>query len=668
MNEFNIIFNLESPQKKDTNIKITIENEPKEDLLFKYIVGYNGVWNTIQDFSKKKFIQWIPKKNGRYIIMVQAKKENSIKGFDYVSKADYIIGEIEEKLINNLYLDKSKLELGEKININVQSSKVSVMFRYWIKELDKWKLVKDYSADNTLTFTTQVPGKHQVLVECKNIDSKSNFDDFEKKEFEVTAIEKPEIINFQCLNSDILINSELIFQVDAKFNFDRTILYKFIKINSNGICSCIQDYSTKRIVSYIEDESGEYKLLCMVKDMYSQSEFDDRAIINFKVKKYKDIVIKSFTTDLVSPQISGTFVNLRAIVEGGSELLYKFKVDGQYSEDSGYIREMNYLWKTKEPGEYKITLWVKDVSFDGNYEAEKSFNFIVDEKSSDPVSIDDILVDKKERALKNEPIKVKVSASGGIDLKYRFIITLNGKQIEKLEYGDCNWIEFIPKCAGNYKLEVKVKDKYSTRKFDNHSITYINVYDYIPACIDYILLPPREYYICGDKVFIDIVTRNGSSVLINYVLKINGHKVEETGFVKSKKYIFTPKYSGVYTVEMYAKNLNSEKIFDCKRTLKVKVYECLPVTNTKIKCDKVNVICNDSVTFTAECDGGKDILYEFYIMEKGEWNLVQNYSRKKYYTFIPFSEGKFKVLLLCKSQYSKKSYEDYDIMEIDVCN
>lgn len=51
---------------------------------------------------------------------------------------------------------------------------------------------------------------------------------------------------------------------------------------------------------------------------------------------------------------------------------------------------------------------------------------------------------------------------------------------------------FIPKENGNYELEVRAKDKYSDREYDCHSIVKIDVFDYIPAVIDYILYPVRS--------------------------------------------------------------------------------------------------------------------------------------------------------------------------------
>ena len=92
------------------------------------------------------------------------------------------------------------------------------------------------------------------------------------------------------------------------------ILYKFVKINSQGNSICIQDYSTKKLVSYVEENMGNYKLLCMAKDMYSLHEFDDRALIHYTVKPYEEIKIQSFTSDLSSPQLCDTPINLKCIV------------------------------------------------------------------------------------------------------------------------------------------------------------------------------------------------------------------------------------------------------------------------------------------------------------------------------------------------------------------
>lgn len=666
MNEINIKCGLESPQDKNTNITLSIEAKPEEGLLYKFIVGSEGTWKNLKDYSEEGTVNWLPTEDGRYIIMVQAKHKGSGKPFDYVSRMDYVIGKIEEKVITNVFLEKNKLNVGEKISVNVEANKMPVVYRFWVKFEDNWQLIRDYSADNTLKWSVKKPGKHELLVECKHPDSKKSYDDFMKAEFEVLKIRQVEIKDFKCLSSDMLVDSEMIFQVDAFHEDNRLILYKFIKINSEGAATCIQDYSTKRMVSFVEKNSGNYKLLCMAKDMYSQNEYDDRALIAYNVKLYDPISIQSFTTDLSSPQIGDTSIELKAVVKGGRNLLYRFIIDGNYGEDSGYTRNNSYSWLSKKSGKYKILLWVKDASFEGSYEASSSLDFTIDEVSDEPVEIKEVILDKSEKLLKGETVNVKAVASGGTELRYSFIVKKDDKQVESIDYGTCNWVNFTPEEAGIFQLEVRVRDKYSQREYDAHNIIYLEVYDFIPASIDYVLLPSTEFYLAGDTVTLNIITQNTSDIIVNYVLKINGHKVEETGFCKNKKYSFTPNYSGEYVVEIFAKNKLSNCEFDCKKDAVISVKDALPITYTKIQCDRLKIVCREAVNFTVNNEGGKEVVYEFYIYEKNDWNLVQRYSRKNYYCFIPFVKGKYRMLALCKSQHNNCAYEDYDIFEFNV--
>lgn len=666
MNELLIGYNLKSPQDKDTKININVMNSKKEDLLFKYMIGCNGKWNTLKDFSGNNNVEWIPKQDGRYIVMVQARKKDSPKSFDYVSRDNYVIGDIEEKLISDISINTKNLCIGEKLNLTVNVNKVPLMFRYWIKINNGWEVVKDYSADNTLTWVAKSDGKFEILVECKNVDSENNFDDFETIEFEVEPLKEIQIEDFKCLAGNLIKGEEFVFQVTTVHEEGRDILYKFVKIYENGKFECIQNYSTRSIVNYVENESGNYKLLCFVKDMYSISDFDDRAIINFDVKDYKDIVIKDFTSDLNSPQLCETDVVFKADVEGGKELLYRYIVKGAYAEDSGYIRSSSYIWTSRIPGKYSISLWVKDRAFSGNYEACKNLEFIIDEKSSEPVKIDKVFIDKKDKVLINEEINVIVKASGGTDLRYSFILSKDSIEVKKIDYDVSNYAKFLPDSCGVYKLEIRVKDKYSEREFDSHKLFNIDVLRFIPANINYILIPTKDYFVVGDTVSLEIVSQNSSDTLIKYILKINNHKVEETNYVGQKRYIFVPKYSGKYTVEILAKNKKSDKFFDCKREVSIDIHECIQLSNTKISCNKLEFKCNNSITFTVSSEHGKDVLYEFFIKENDDWNIVQDYSKKNYYTFIPFAKGEYKILALAKSQYYKGSYEDYDVLKFNV--
>ena len=100
--------------------------------------------------------------------------------------------------------------------------------------------------------------------------------------------------------------------------------------------------------------------------------------------------------------------------------------------------------------------------------------------------------------------------------------------------------------------------------------------------------------------------------------------------------------------------------------MKFYVNDCLPITSTRLISEKKEFKLNEEITLNGESDGGTEVCYEYYIMKDGDWNLVQNYSRKDYYTFRALKEGDYRVLVLAKSHYKKCAYEDYDMFEFKV--
>ena len=72
------------------------------------------------------------------------------------------------------------------------------------------------------------------------------------------------------------------------------------------------------------------------------------------------------------------------------------------------------------------------------------------------------------------------------------------------------------------------------------------------------------------------------------------------------------------------------------------------------------------MTFSVKSSGGRDVCYEFYVMEAGDWIKVQEYSKKNYYTFIPFTKGSYKIMVTAKSFYKNVNYEDYDEISFEV--
>lgn len=662
----NILLNKRSPQSVGSNIKVDIDCDDIID--YKVIIGSLGVWSTIKDFKESGQGLWVPEEPGEYIVMVQGKKRNSNKPYDLLAKEEFEIFAKEEecKLIKDIIVEKKEFIEGEKINIKVITDEKEVLFRFSKKINDEWEVIRDYSGEDTISYSAQGNGEEEILVECKKIDSTKNVDDFKTLKFNIKEKNKGEITDFKCLTESLLVNEELVFKVFANLDETRPLLFKFIKIDEDGKSTVVQDFSSRRVVSFSETAEGRYKLLCYMRDIFSNKEFDDRALMVYDVSLYEPIKIRSFSADLKSPQVSGSKINFKVNAEGGRELVYRYIVDGPISDDSCYTRNSEFTWDTSKEGEYRITVYAKDASFNGNFEVKKTILFDVDKKAAKPVRIVDVIGDQRGEVLIGKPVNVKIIAEGGTYLSYSFIIYNNGVEIERINFNEANWINFTPKEKGEYEVQVEVKDKYSKESYDAKMSYFIKARDYLPAKIEQILFPHKSIYLIGDTIEIETIAKQTKNVLINYITKINGHVVEETGYITNKKLKFVPKVSGKYTFEVFSKHIKCQDEFDSRKELSFYVHEATPVTDTRINIDKNVIELGKEVTFKVSSNGGKDVCYEFYIMEKGNWIKAQSYSKKNYYTFMPFSKGYYRMIVLSKSYYKRVNYEDYSEIEFEI--
>lgn len=676
MNELEVSFSKESPQDKNIPIDISISSKGEEEMIYRFCIGVNGVWHTIQDFSSKTEATWIPEEYGNYIVMVQSKEISSKKAFDNITRIDYTIGKDfqDEKIIRSINLDKECYNVGDKLYLTVDTLYSPSLYKFWINGEYGWELLKDYTSDDKIVLTLSQPGEKEILVQCKKMDSENNFDDFSTIKFYVYDAGKIEISSLRSLSDNLICGEELVFQCEVSNEEEKTVLYKFMVINESGQVEIVQDYSTKSIVSFVENKGGSYKLLVMVKDMYSINNYDDRAVIIYEVRIYNPINILKFSADLSSPHYTGHPIIFNAQVEGGRNLMFKYILNGpsqdeeSYIEESGYIRENFYHWVPRIPGEYKCIVYVKDESNLHGYDIFEELNFEVLPYISQVVKILDVQIDSYEKHVKNKPIGIVVKAEGGLKLQYSFIITKENKEVGVIDYGDKNFLTFMPQDSGYYELEIRVRDSFTVKEYDATTILHFKVWDYYPAKIDYVLYNKQECYVVGEPVLFNVIAQNTKNMLVKYTLSVDEHVIEESEYKNKTVFDFIPTVKGKYSLVVMAKNKESKIKYDSKKEVKIYVQDSMPISNTKIICEakEEDLLVNNSIFFAVTSYGGKDVGYEFYLMEQGEWRRVQVYSRKNTYSFIPFKAGDYKVMVLAKGEYKSASYEDYDIYEFKI--
>lgn len=575
-------------------------------------------------------------------------------------------------IIKEIIIEKEEIMVSEKCTIEVKTIyEDNYLYRFFIKKYKEWSIVRDYDINNILRYTATEAGEKEFLIQCKKINSTDNFQDFRIAKINVLKQAKIEITNFKSLTNSLRVGEKLGFEVETNIDAgdnkkEAILLYKFYKIYKDGKSVCIQDYSTDNKVFYYETDPGSYKVLCLVKEIFSNKEYDDRALIFFDIKPYDKILINNFSSEFSSPQKVGSHIKFFCDVEGGTNLLYRYKVNGIISEDTGYLNKDQFIWKPVEAGEYEILLFVKNDNCKDEFEDSKKIMFSIEKKEDKPIKIVDIVIDNEKKIIINEPVNLMVATEGGTKLQYAFKVKKNHEIIENIEYDKSNWINFIPKEAGEYSVEIMVRDQYSNKEYDTKTNISVRVMEYLPAEIDYIILPSKEIHLIGDDIEVECIIQNAQNTIVKYEIIVNGKKVKETEFTENKKFKFIPEVFGKYTINVYAKDLKCINEFDSNKKINLYVNEASPVIETKIIANNIEGYINEDFIFEVISKGGKNVFYEFYLMENYQWKKVQEYSQKNYYGFKPIAAGKYKLLALARSHYKSVGYEDYDQIEFSV--
>lgn len=261
MSELRISFDVDRISKinEEKEIKVTAT---EENLNYKFIIGNDGIWSTIQDYSKDNICRWVPKEEGKYMIMVQGKKDGSIKPYDIMIKEEVLINNQDNNIIKNIEMSSTSIEIGKKNVITVVSDENDILYRFWKCSNKGWQPLRDYSVDNRYVFTGIEAGVVEIVVECKRLNSVEKFDEFKSVKFQVKIPEKTEIVDFNCLNRELLVNHELVFNVESTYSNKKNLIYKFIKLNKSGRATILQDYSSQKTIAYKEKVPGSYKILC----------------------------------------------------------------------------------------------------------------------------------------------------------------------------------------------------------------------------------------------------------------------------------------------------------------------------------------------------------------------------------------------------------------------
>ena len=344
----NLDTSVESPQPVNKAIKITanaIGGGPEKQYKFtiKDVRG-NIVYSTS---SSKNYCTWTPNKEDNYLIEceVQDGYDNSAKATKVFMVSNFRITGVKSNVA-------SPQVLGKSIVLRAYSTGgENVNYRFLQVYNNTTKVIKNFSASSLCTWKPTVAGKYKLIIQAKNSNGK-----IYEKQLDYQILDNN--LKIKSFTTDLSSPQELgkAITIKASAEGNKTVYYAY-SIYLNGTLVGKKGYSTSTSVKWTPSKAGKYTLKLEVKD--STNEVVSKEI-SYEIKK--PLTIKSFTTDLSSPQELGKAITIKASAEGNETVYYAYSIylNGTLVGKKGYSTSTSIKWTPKKAGKYTLKLDVKD--------------------------------------------------------------------------------------------------------------------------------------------------------------------------------------------------------------------------------------------------------------------------------------------------------------------
>lgn len=696
MNEINVQIFPENKQLTGKEIEIVLSSDTGEALEYKILIGRNGKWNTLREFSKENVFKYKVDKKGSTEFLVQAKVEGSKLAFDYTARAQYQIVEKEEAFrIDEFYISSMKPSVGEKVIVRAVSNREDAVFTFLVKDKEGTRTLKNTSPEGEIEMHFTSCGEKEIILNSHTTkgDGKKSFS--LSKKINVKKIKEPKIKKIKSSANPIVANKETSLYIETEGQSENT-LYKFIKVDKYGKFKVLMEYSSRADIEIIEKEEGKHVLLCYIKDMFSMNEYDDRAKFVYKVQGDEKSEIKEIFANVESPQEKGKEIKVTAVADNRSNILYRFQIHkiekreihmctelkpkgietkrkverGTYDKkvfDSQYIATSSIVWLPEEIGEYKIKCRIKRHD-QKVHDHESEIYYVIKEVSNINYFIKKVEFDREiNKLVKGQKLNIRVQTDQEYGEQFRFLLYKKNEMIYDTGFNEsreanCKFAE-----QGEYKLSVMMKGRHSSKKFDSREVFIINVQDFIPGKIDYVLYDLKDYYM-GDEVEFEILSENSNQTEFSYNLIKDSMIIEEGEYHKNNKLKFMFLENGRYQFEMFCRNVESNQKYDHMKRIVIDVLRNKAITWSRADVQKKKVNLGEEVLVNGFCSKKSGVEYEFYIHNNKGWKLYQKYSAKNFFTFMPKREGEYRILMLVKHLGEEKAYEHYSSCVVEVTN
>lgn len=261
----------------------------------------------------------------------------------------------------------------------------------------------------------------------------------------------------------------------------------------------------------------------------------------------------------------------------------------------------------------------------------------------------DVVTDKQSPQSTGTNITLEAEATG-FNLVYKFHV-FDGKEWTVLrDYSSSNKLTWRPDKSDKYKFSVHVKNKNSTKEYDDYKAFEYVVYD--PVEVESVTTSKTSPQNVNEPIEITTNATGGTKLLYKFHVFNGTEWMDLTDFTQNNSITWQPNAPGEYKFSIHVKDETSQKAYD---TYAVLYYE-INDENSILTSDKMSPQeVNTSILLTGKAEA--NTLYKFVSIKDGQTQILQDFSSSNEYTWTPVAGGDYNLILYTKVQGSTNEYD-----------
>lgn len=620
-----------------------------------YNVSYDSV-NGVYTFSGKG--------NGHGLGMSQIGARNRAAAgqtYDQILKFYYqnvyLQNLIQKAAIGNLSQNSSSMLIQSSESVNVTATAgngYGYLYKYVVKNNGNVVLTQDYGTSSSFSYTPTAPGSYTIDAYVKDKYSISDYDDVKTASF--TVYGNPVLNSFTLNKAGTLTAQTVTGSVNVQGG-SGTYLYKY-DIAKDGVIIQTNDYSSNSQFNYTPSASGNYTVTAYVKDAVSSKDFDLKQAQSFTA--YNALTNTSFTKD-VANVFAGDTVNFSAATAGGSGngVNYKYVVllNGQaiYTRDFSPSSSLSYV--PSSAGNYEVDVYAVDAISDNSYDTLSKMTFSAIHRPT----ITSTTIDKNQSFV-NDSVTLNTTGSAA-DVLYKYVISNNGAISFTKDYDTNPVLSYMVTAPGNYSSTVYIKNSLSLKDYDDTKTIQFIVYDYAKLTG---FTEDKSQLFSNDTINFTANASNGSgSYLYKFVINKDNQTIQTNDYSTANTLSYVPTAEGIYTVNVYVKDVLSQKVYDDTNNL---TFTVLPFAKlSSVQTNKAQYLSGQTISLTSTGTlGSGNYLYKFVISKDGTVLSTINYNSSGNLQYTANNPGTYTITEYMKDALSTNSYDDTSTLTIPV--